>query len=60
MATIVLDYDAHNVQAQKALDFILSLDIFSVKKKKTSIEKSFEDIEKGRVTFINGPKKHHK
>jgi len=60
MATIVLDYDVHNVQAQKALDFILSLGLFSEKKKKTGIEKAFEDIEKGRVTFINGPKKHQK
>jgi len=58
MATIVLDYDVRNEQAQKALDFILSLGIFKEKKKKSSIEKSFEDIEKGRVTFINGPKKH--
>ena len=58
MATIVLDYDVHNKQAQKALDFILSLGIFKEKKKKTGIEKAFEDIEKGRVTFINGPKKH--
>jgi len=58
MATIVLDYDIKNVQAQKALDFMLSLGIFKVKKKKTSIEQSFEDIEKGRVTYINGPKKH--
>ena len=58
MATIVLDYDVHSEQARKALDFILSLGIFKEKKKKTGIEKSFEDIEKGRVTFINGPKKH--
>ena len=57
MATIVLDYDVHNVQAKKALDFIPSLGLFTEKKKKTGIEKAFEDIEKGRVTFINGPKK---
>jgi len=60
MATIVLDYDAHNVQAQKALDFILSLGVFKEKKKKTEIEKAFDDIEKGRITFINGPNKHQK
>ena len=60
MATIVLDYDNHNIQAQKALDFILSLGIFAEKKKKTGIEKAFEDIEKGRVTFINGPKRDQK
>ena len=56
MASIVLDYDIHNVQAQKALDFILSLDIFTVKKKKTGIEKALEEAEKGQVAFINGPK----
>ena len=28
MATITLNYDASNVQAQKALDFILSLNLF--------------------------------
>ena len=58
MATIVLDYDSRSEQAQKALDFIISLGVFKEKKKKTGIEKSLEDIEKGRVTFINGPKKH--
>jgi hypothetical protein len=58
MATIVLDYDARNENAQKALDFIFSLGLFKEKKKKTGIEKSFEDIEKGRVTFKNEPKKH--
>ena len=57
MATIVLDYDSRSEQAQKALDFIISLGIFKEKKKKTGIERSLEDIEKGRVTFINGPKK---
>ena len=57
MATIVLDYDVRSVQAQKALDFMLSLGLFKVKKKKTGIEMAFEDIEKGDVTFINGPKK---
>ena len=57
MATVVLDYDVHNVQAQKALDFILSLDIFTVKKKKTGLEKALEEIEKGKVSFVNGPKR---
>ena len=32
MATITLDYDARNVQAQKALDFILSMGIFKTTK----------------------------
>ena len=58
MATIVLDYDVHNENAQKALELVLSLGLFKVKKKKTGLEKAFEDIEKGRITFVNGPKKH--
>jgi len=57
MATIVLNYDVHNVQAQKALDFLLSLGLFKIKKKKTGLDLAFEDIEKGDVSFINGPKK---
>jgi len=57
MATIVLDYDVHNENAQKVLELGLSLGLFKIKKKKTGLEKAFEDIEKGRVTFINGPKK---
>ena len=59
MATITLDYDARNVQAKKTLDFILSIGFFKVRaspKKKSSLERAFEDIENGRVTFINGPK----
>jgi len=35
MATILLDYDARNIQAQKALDFILSLGIFKTLKDNT-------------------------
>ena len=42
MATIVLDYDVHNVHAQKALDLIVSLGLFKVKKKKTGIETALE------------------
>jgi len=60
MATITLDYDAHNLQAQKALDFILSLDLFQKKEKTTQLsrfEQSMLDIEQGKVFYINGPKK---
>ena len=35
MATITLDYDAHNTQAQKALDFIMSMGIFRMSKSET-------------------------
>jgi len=60
MATITLDYDAHNLQAQKALDFILSLDLFQKKEKTAQLsrfEQSMLDIEQGKVFYINGPKK---
>jgi len=60
MATITLDYDARNLQAQKALDFILSLDLFQEKEKTMQLsrfEQSMLDIEQGKVFYINGPKK---
>ena len=63
MATITLGYDARNLQARKALDLILSMGFFKVQPssppKKTNLERAFEDIEKGRVTFVNGPKKNN-
>ena len=58
MATIVLEYNVRNAVAKKTLDYILSLGVFKEKRKKTGIEMAFEDIEKGQVTFINGPKKY--
>ena len=55
MATITLKYDAKNVQVQKTLEYILAMGFFCVenKREKTGIEKSFEDIEKGRVYRVN-------
>jgi len=57
MATITLDYDARDIKAKKALDFILSLGLFKKKEKKSSFERAMEDIDKGRIFHINGPKK---
>jgi predicted transcriptional regulator len=59
MATITLDYDARNMQAKKALEHILSSGFFTAQttKKKTRIEQGLEDYNKGRVFYINGPKK---
>jgi hypothetical protein len=60
MNTITLRYDAHNVQAQKALDFILSLGVFQEDKKTPQLsrfEQSMLDIEQGNVFYINGPTK---
>ena len=60
MATITLNYDARNLQAQKALDFILSLDLFQKKEKTQQLsrfEQSMLDIEQGKIFYINGPEK---
>ncbi|MDR2147120.1 MAG: hypothetical protein LBE91_11740 [Tannerella sp.] len=57
MATITLEYNARNRMAQKTLEFILSLGVFRTKTPKTVLEQAFEDIDKGRVTFVNGPGK---
>jgi uncharacterized protein YgfB (UPF0149 family) len=59
MATITLTYDSQDSMTQKALDFFLSLGLFqpSIKKKKTSLDRAFEDIEKGRVHRLITPAK---
>ena len=50
MATITLNYDAHNLQAKNALNYILSTGLFALDNiRKTGLEEAFEDIEKGRV-----------
>jgi phosphotransacetylase len=47
MATITLDYNARNVQAQKALEYILSLGLFkpSAIGKKESISEKREKLD---------------
>ena len=54
--TITLSYDTQSSIAKKTLEYILSLGVFQEKKKKTGLEKAFEDIEKGRVFYLNGPR----
>jgi hypothetical protein len=54
----VINYGVHTGQTRKVMDFIFPICSFTAKKKKTGIEQAFEDIEKGRVTFVNGPKKN--
>jgi hypothetical protein len=59
MATITLKYDSCSEQAQKTLDFILSMGIFQKKEKTPRLsrfEQSMLDIEQGNVFYINGPK----
>ena len=58
MATITLNYNEKNVQAQKTLEHILSTGFFTVEKKvkKSGLELAFEDVEKGRVHRLITPK----
>ena len=58
MATITLNYNARDVQAQKTLEYILSMGFFTTepKVKKSGLELAFEDIEKGRVHRLITPK----
>lgn len=58
MATITLNYNARNVRAQKALEYILSMAFFTIEKKtkKSGLELAFEEIEKGRVLRLITPK----
>jgi hypothetical protein len=50
MAHITLNYNARNLQAKNALNYILSTGLFIPDNiKKTGLEEAFEDIEKGRV-----------
>ena len=55
MATVTLNYDARNIQAEKALDFLLSLGLFQKKEKKSSFERAMEDIKKGKVHRLITP-----
>jgi len=54
MATITLGYDAHNMEAQKVLDFILSLDVFP---KEESVDAEKKEYEQLKTAFLNGSKR---
>jgi len=61
MAAITLDYNSRSIQAQKTLDYILSMGFFKAKTyspaiRKSRLENSLEDVEKGKVFFLVGPK----
>ncbi len=70
MATITLNYDAHNVSMRKAIDLLLSMGAVKVntptvdtepttapaKTKMSSIDISLKEIEKGKVNTYNSSK----
>ena len=57
MATVTLNYDAHNASALKALDFLLSLGLFQRKERVSAAEKrtlkAIEELENGKGTVCN-------
>jgi len=62
MATLTLEYNDRNIQAQKTLEYILSMGFFKPVTaeqtvKKNRLEQSLEDIDKGNVIFLAGPDK---
>jgi len=62
MATITLKYNARSIQAQKTLELILSMGLFqsvtvNQAVKKSRLEQSLEDVDKGNVFFLAGPAK---
>ena len=62
MATITLEYNTRNIQAQKTLEYILSMGFFKSvtahrSAKKSRLQKSLEDVDKGNVFFLAGPAK---
>ena len=62
MATITLEYNARSIQAQKTLEYILSVGFFrnisaNQAVKKSRLEQSLEDVDKGNVFFLAGPAK---
>jgi hypothetical protein len=63
MATITLEYNTRNIQAQKTLDYILSMVFFKCKTvhpmaKKSRLRQSLEDVDQGNVFFLAGPANH--
>lgn len=58
MATITLNYDAENTIAKKALDFLLSLDVFKVENSLTTrtFNKSIKELHSGKVTRLKNTK----
>ena len=62
MATVTLEYNPQSIEAQKTLEYILSMGFFKTATshqatRKSRIEQSLEDIDNGDVFFLAGPAK---
>jgi len=49
MATITLKYNAKNIKAQKALEFILSLGVFETSENIPALDKSLKEAREGKI-----------
>jgi len=49
MATITLKYNAKNIKAQKALEFLLSLGFFETSENIPALDKSLKEAREGKV-----------
>ena len=59
MATITLNYDARNKNAQNFINLILSLELAKVSQPvvyETGLEEALDDVAKGRISRVHTPK----
>ncbi len=49
MATITLKYNANNIKAQKALEFMLSLGVFETSGTIPALDKSLKEAKEGKI-----------
>ena len=49
MATITLKYNAKNIKAQKALEFLLSLGFFETSENFPALDRSLKEAREGKV-----------
>jgi hypothetical protein len=56
MATITLEYDAHNPIARKTIEFIMALGFFEKREKLSGFEEAENDKKNGRVYTANNAK----
>jgi hypothetical protein len=53
MATITLKYNARNIKAQKALEFMLSLGVFETSENIPALDRSLKEAREGKVKTYN-------
>ena len=60
MAAIALEYNQQSISVQRTLNDIFSVALFNIKtifQRKSRLERSLREVERGNVFFLAGPKK---